>query len=141
MTVNLRSGDSYSGRTVNNVCTKEFLENKYDEALSETRPTTLYAENTIYYVERIQRLFEEYCALFYLDPTPILRECATAQNKHIDHLLASIEPALHYVDLSVMRQIFVFIEGPLTKEYGLENVEIEKPLLEVDDFVELIRYY
>jgi len=40
-----------------------------------------------------------------------------------------------------MRQIFVFIEGPLTKEYGLENVEIEKPLLEVDDFVELIRYY
>jgi len=59
MTVNLRSGDSYSGRTVNNVCTKEFLENKYDEALSETRPTTLYAENTIYYVERIQRLFEE----------------------------------------------------------------------------------
>lgn len=57
--VNLRSGDSYSGRTTSNLCTREFLESKYDEALSETRPTTLYADNTIYHVERIQRLFEE----------------------------------------------------------------------------------
>jgi len=34
-----------------------------------------------------------------------------------------------------------FIEGPLTEEYGLDNVEVEKPLLEADDFVELIRYH
>ena len=29
----------------------------------------------------------------------------------------------------------------LTEEYGLNNVELEKPLLEADDFVELIRYH
>jgi hypothetical protein len=34
-----------------------------------------------------------------------------------------------------------FIEGPLTEEYGLDNIETEKPLLEADDFVELIRYH
>jgi hypothetical protein len=58
--VNLRSGDAYTGRTASNVCTQEFLEDKYDEALLESRPTTLYADKTIYHVERIQRLFEEY---------------------------------------------------------------------------------
>jgi integrase len=34
-----------------------------------------------------------------------------------------------------------FIEGPLTEEYGLENIETEKPLLEADDFIEVIRYH
>jgi hypothetical protein len=58
--VNLRSGELYSGRTANNVCPRDLLEQKYNEALSETRPTTLYAENTIYHVERNLRLFEEY---------------------------------------------------------------------------------
>jgi integrase len=29
----------------------------------------------------------------------------------------------------------------LTEEYGLDNIETEKPLLEADDFVELIRYH
>jgi hypothetical protein len=58
--VGLSSGGSYSSHTVNQVCTREFLDHKYHEALSETRPTTLYAEKTIYHVERIQRLFKEY---------------------------------------------------------------------------------
>ena len=34
-----------------------------------------------------------------------------------------------------------FIEGPPTEEYGLENIETEKPLLEADDFIEVIRYH
>jgi integrase len=34
-----------------------------------------------------------------------------------------------------------FIEGPLTQEYGLDNVETEKPLLEADDFVEVLQYH
>jgi hypothetical protein len=34
-----------------------------------------------------------------------------------------------------------YIEGPLTEEYGLDNSETEKPLLEADDFVELLQYY
>ena len=29
----------------------------------------------------------------------------------------------------------------MTEEYALDNVEIEKPLLEADDFVELIRHH
>ncbi|KIV81298.1 hypothetical protein PV11_03493 [Exophiala sideris] len=69
--VNLRSGESYSGRTASNVCPRDLLEQKYDEALSETRPTTLYAENTIYHVERIQRLFKEKTYTFNLDDNPI----------------------------------------------------------------------
>lgn len=34
-----------------------------------------------------------------------------------------------------------FIEGPLTEEYGLDNSETEKPLLEADDFVEVLQYH
>jgi Protein of unknown function (DUF3435) len=34
-----------------------------------------------------------------------------------------------------------FIEGGLTAEYGLDNTETEKPLLEADDFVEIIQYH
>ncbi|KAK5311253.1 hypothetical protein LTR93_011789 [Exophiala xenobiotica] len=44
------------------------------------------------------------------------------------------------MDPAVTGQIFVFIEGPLTDEYGLDNVEVGKPFLEADDFTELIRY-
>ena len=57
--VQLQSGGSYQGRSSNNLCTREFLENKYDEAVSEIRPTTLYADTTAYHVGRIKRLFEE----------------------------------------------------------------------------------
>jgi hypothetical protein len=34
-----------------------------------------------------------------------------------------------------------YIEGQLTEEYGLDNTETEKPLLEAEDFVELIQYH
>jgi hypothetical protein len=57
--VPLLSGGSYQGRSSNGICTREFLEKKYKEALSAVRPTTLYAETTIYHVDRITRLFEE----------------------------------------------------------------------------------
>ncbi|KIW36287.1 uncharacterized protein PV06_11436 [Exophiala oligosperma] len=33
------------------------------------------------------------------------------------------------------------MEGPLTEEYGSDNIEVEKPLFEADDFVELIGYH
>ncbi|KAK4934372.1 hypothetical protein LTR10_024348 [Elasticomyces elasticus] len=160
--VNLRSGESYSGRTASNVCPRDLLEQKYDEALSETRPTTLYAENTVYHVERIQRLFEEYCGRFQIDPKSTLRECATARMENFLHWVLQtytvkktstvttywrqlsqlyIMWTRRRMDPAVMRQIFVFIEGTLTEEYGLDNVDIEKPLLEADDFVEVIRYH
>ncbi|KAK5313782.1 hypothetical protein LTR93_010779 [Exophiala xenobiotica] len=59
------------------------------------------------------------------------------------------------IEPAVKRQIFAvrkagnitakatpqWIEGPLTEEYGLDNEGIEKPLMEADDFVELIRYH
>lgn len=57
--VQLQSGGSYEERSSNNLCTQEFLQKKYDEALSETRPTTLYADSTTYHLERIERLFKE----------------------------------------------------------------------------------
>ena len=34
-----------------------------------------------------------------------------------------------------------FIEGGLTEEYDLDNTETEKPLLEADDFAEVIQYH
>ena len=58
--VELQSGVSYHERTSNNLCTREFLEKKYDEAVSEVRPSTLYADTTTYHVDRIKSLFEEY---------------------------------------------------------------------------------
>ncbi|KAL6240254.1 hypothetical protein RBB50_012849 [Rhinocladiella similis] len=161
-TVNLSSGGSYSSHTTEDVCTLDDLARKYEEALSETRPTTLYAPNTIYHVERIQRLFEEYCGKVQLDPKVTLRECATARMENFLHWLLQtftikktstlttywrqlsqlyIMWTQRRMDPAVMRQIFVFIEGPLTEEYGMDNEEIEKPLMEADDFVELISYH
>ncbi|KAL6240326.1 hypothetical protein RBB50_012764 [Rhinocladiella similis] len=135
----------------------------YNEAaLSETRPTTLYAPNTFYQVERIQRLFEEYCGKVHLDPKVTLGECATARMENFLHWLLQtftikktstvttywrqlsqlyITWTQRRMDPGVMRQIFVFIEGPLTEEYDLDNSEVEKPLLEAEDFVELVRYH
>ncbi|KAJ9607050.1 hypothetical protein H2200_008122 [Cladophialophora chaetospira] len=169
--VHLPSGDTYAGHTDQHVCTRRYLEDKYDEALSQTRPTTLYAEKTIYHVERIQRLFEEYCDVLDLDPRTTLQECATARMENFLHWLLQtytiqktstlttywrqlsqlyIMWTRSRMEPAVMRQIFVagedrvraiFIEGALTEEFGLNNVEIEKPLLEADDFVELIRYH
>ncbi|KAJ9609280.1 hypothetical protein H2204_015587 [Knufia peltigerae] len=162
ITVNLSSGGLYSSHTTDDVCTLDVLARKYEEALLETRPTTLYAPNTIYHVDRLQRLFEEYCDKFQLDPQETLRECATARMENFLHWLLRtytikktstlttywrqlsqlyIMWTQRRMDPAVMRQIFVFIEGPLTEEYGLDNEEIEKPLMEADDFVELIRYH
>jgi len=57
--VQLPSGASYEGRSSSNVCDKELLQQKFDQAVQETRPTTFYAETTVYHVDRIKRLFEE----------------------------------------------------------------------------------
>jgi hypothetical protein len=58
-TVQLESGGSYQGRSSDNLCTREFLEKKQDEAVSEIRPTTLYEDTTTYHINRIERLFKE----------------------------------------------------------------------------------
>ena len=34
-----------------------------------------------------------------------------------------------------------FIVGPLAKEHGLDDGEIDKPLLDAEDFLEVLRYY
>jgi integrase len=45
---------------------------------------------------------------------------------------------IHYDRMLISPQ---FIEGPLTKEYGLDNTEKESLLLEADDFREVIQYH
>lgn len=57
--VQLPSGDSYEGRSSTNLCTREFLQQKLDKAVLEPRPTTLYADTTIFHVDRIKGLFTE----------------------------------------------------------------------------------
>jgi hypothetical protein len=55
--VQLKSGGFYERRSSTNLCPREFFQNKFDEAVLETRPTTLYADTTIYHVNRIKGLF------------------------------------------------------------------------------------
>ncbi|KAJ9601853.1 hypothetical protein H2200_013662 [Cladophialophora chaetospira] len=86
-TVHLPSGDHYAGHTDQDVCTRRFLEDKYDEALSQNRPTTLYADKIVYHVERLQRLFEEYCGVLDLDPRATLQEYTTARIEGFLHWL------------------------------------------------------
>jgi hypothetical protein len=57
--VQLESGGSHEGRSSNSLCLREFLQNKFDEAALETRPTTLDADTTIYHVDHIKGLFTE----------------------------------------------------------------------------------
>jgi hypothetical protein len=56
--VKLSCGASYQGSTPN-VCSKEFLQEKFNEAVLGAHPTTLYANTTVYQVDRIKSLFEE----------------------------------------------------------------------------------
>lgn len=93
----------------------------------------------------------------------VVEDILDQENQHSDHILASIEPAPYYLDaasggtehlkadicgMTLWCHLGVdftdqcqFVEGPLTEEYGLDNTETEKPLLEADDFVEVIRYH
>ena len=59
-TIQLQSGGSYKGRSSIDLCTREFLQQKYDQAITAPRPTTLYADTTMYHVNRIENLFTEF---------------------------------------------------------------------------------
>jgi hypothetical protein len=59
-TVPLQSGGSYDGWSSTDLCSRDFLQQKYDQALSDPRPTTLYADTTTYHVKRIESLFTEF---------------------------------------------------------------------------------
>jgi hypothetical protein len=61
-TIQLQSGGSYKGRSSTDLCSREFLQQKYDQAISAPHPTTLYADSTMYHVNRIENLFTEYVA-------------------------------------------------------------------------------
>lgn len=55
----LRSGGSIQRRPSIDQCTREFLEQEYTNAVRETRPTTLHADNTVNHVDRIKGLWEK----------------------------------------------------------------------------------
>lgn len=102
----LQSEGSYEGWSSANVCTREFLQQKYDQAVSQPHLTKLYADTTIYHVNRIKDLFLEYdypsskpsvrrlirffyavryCSLFELKPRETLKESLTARIKNFLH--------------------------------------------------------
>lgn len=57
--VKLDSSELYLGRSSTNLYPRDFLESKYEEAIAAVRPVTLYADSTLYHVDRIRALFEE----------------------------------------------------------------------------------
>jgi hypothetical protein len=69
-TVTLQSGGSYTGWSDAGVCSLEFLQQKYDQALTETRATTLYADTTKCHIERMEKLWTESVV-----SSLIIREC------------------------------------------------------------------
>jgi hypothetical protein len=58
-TVTLQSGGSYTGWSASGVCSREVLQQKFDQALTETRATTLYAETTKCHIERLEKFWTE----------------------------------------------------------------------------------
>jgi hypothetical protein len=63
-TVTLQSGGSYTGWSASGVCSREVLQQKFDQALTETRATTLYAETTECHIKRMEKFWTE-SVLFY----------------------------------------------------------------------------
>lgn len=57
--VQLPSGDLYLGRSDQDVCTREYLEEKLQVSLSASRPATLYALSTLNQIDRLEALFKE----------------------------------------------------------------------------------
>lgn len=49
---------------------------------------------------------------------------------------------IHHVRMrALVLTLSLFIEGRLTKEYGLDNTKSEKPLFEAEEFIKVIQYY
>ncbi|KAE8547697.1 hypothetical protein EYB25_009490 [Talaromyces marneffei] len=155
-------GGSYTGWSASGVCSREVLQQKFDQALTETRATTLYAETTKCHIERMEKFWTEYCAIFALEPRETLRECQTARIENFLHwvvrtcTIKKTSTVITYwrqlsqlhitwwqcrISPQTLKEVFVFIEGPLTKEYDLDNTESEKPLLEAEEFMEVIQYH
>jgi hypothetical protein len=74
-----------------------------------------------------------------IEPAPYYLDAASGGT---EHLKADIYSMTLWYHLSVeFTDQCQFIEGTLTEEYSLDNTESEKPLLEAEDFVEVIRYH
>ncbi|QKX63180.1 uncharacterized protein TRUGW13939_10349 [Talaromyces rugulosus] len=160
-TIPLQSGGSYESLSSIDICTKDFLQQKYDQSLSEPHQTTLYADTTIGHINRIETLFTEYCDILQLDPRETLRQCEIARLENFLHWMLKVYnikktsavttywrqlSQLHItwwhfrIEPMIMKQVFVFIQGTLTKEYNLDSSEREPQLLEAEDFVQVIQY-
>lgn len=58
-TVTLQLEGLYIGWSASGVCSREVLQQKFDQALTETRATTLYAEITKCHIERMEKFWTE----------------------------------------------------------------------------------
>jgi hypothetical protein len=72
-TVTLQSGGSYTGWSASGVCSRELLQQKYDQALTETHATTLYAETTECHIKRMEKLWTESVFPSHNLGTPLMR--------------------------------------------------------------------
>jgi hypothetical protein len=108
-TVQLQSAGTYKGWSSTDLCSRDFLQQKYDQALSELRSTTLYAETTVSHLNRIANLFTEfvtpsplhqvakdfayvlrYCSIAQLDPRETLRQCEPARMENFLHWMVKV---------------------------------------------------
>ncbi|OQV11319.1 hypothetical protein CLAIMM_15173 [Cladophialophora immunda] len=163
-TLQLQSGLSLLGESSDNICTQEWLNDIYRQAQSEIRPVRLYATTTEHQINRIKGLFEQYCELRApkIDPRRTLEACEAAQFVTFLHWLCknfTIKKTntvitywrqlsqIHIVwfrrrmDPFIMKEIYAFIEGPLTDLYGLDDTENETFLLEAEEFDEVIKFH
>ncbi|KAJ9601862.1 hypothetical protein H2200_013635 [Cladophialophora chaetospira] len=174
-TLQLASGVAFLGESSDNLCTQERLNDIYNQALSQVRPTTLYAVSTEYQIDRIKGHFERYCGIREIDPRQTLEKCEPAEFVTFlrwlcqTYTIKKTNTVITYwrqlsqthivwfrrrMDPFVMKEIYAvsldnapgaeagtqsqFIEGELSAMSGLDDSENETPLLEAEDFQDLI---
>ncbi|KAI9889352.1 MAG: hypothetical protein M1814_005520 [Vezdaea aestivalis] len=139
-----------------NLSSREYYEQRYNKVANNHEPLDLYAESTTSHINRLEKLWREYSKELHLDPYHELRKCQAVRIENFLHWMLNnytvkktsalvtywhqlsqlyIRWKGHRVKPEVLKRVEAYIHGPLTHEHKLDELETEKPLLEVEDFI------
>ncbi|MCJ1250100.1 hypothetical protein MMC30_007326 [Trapelia coarctata] len=151
---------SHDASTGTKLSAREYYNHRYKKVDKKHRSACLYADVTNLHIDRIEGLWREYCKIVEIDPYYTLKRSKEGRIKNFFHWLcnnysvqkvSSIETYSHqlsqlYIKWKgrrmnplTLKQIYDFIHGPLADEHELDESETDKPLLDVVDFVEVLR--
>ncbi|KAG8531641.1 uncharacterized protein KY384_003272 [Bacidia gigantensis] len=154
------STTSHSPTAKDHVSARDYYKRRYEEMDKKRRSTGLYEDSTKSHMNRMEGLWKEYCKVVNVDPYHTLKKSPAGRinnffhwmcNEYTVRKVSSVTTYWHqlsqvYIKYKgrrisplVLKKVYEFIVGPLAQEHGLDDSETDKPLLDVEDFLEVLR--